>query len=329
MGFSSGLSVLSVDVSSGNVTSNKKVSGPAKEYYDHFAGESWRIVPWDAAGKRFVFADQDYSSMGPGGKITIYTIDVTTGSSTSAVVSGCTGYPLGMAWDAKQSLLVLGIHEGSKGRFCGVAPSTGEAKDLGSIDRGSDESHQDYYAGFISHAHDNAVMRVGYKQVISGVGPTTIHTELGSPKSTAWTAPVADSHSLPVSVNIHPSGGYVGLGPQSNGASLDVVSWDGPSGKTKLVASLGNAHIPQSLGMEFGYVADAVHGNTYAAVTVSLGSAIPIPGLLDRWQVSMVDLESGNVFSKPITPQPSVLGAETISLSGWGLTGTSPTAVVV
>merc|ERR1712023_562277 len=101
------------------------------------------------------------------------------------------------------------------------------------------------------------------------------------------------------------------------------VSWDGPSGKSKLVASLGNAHIPQSLGMKFGYVADAVQGNTYAAVTVNLGSPIPIPGVLDKWQISTVDLESGTVSSKPISPQPSVLGAETISLSGFGLTGTN------
>merc|ERR1719446_1552230 len=80
--------------------------------------------------------------------------------------------------------------------------------------------------------------------------------------------------------------------------------------------------------MKFGYGAGAGQGNTYAAVTVSLGSSIPIPGVLDKWQISTVDLKSGSVSSKPISPQPSVLGAETISLSGWGLAGGTPPAPV-
>ena len=58
---SNGLTALTIDVASGNVTSKADVTGPASDYYDLYYGESTRVWPFDASKARFVFADFDFS----------------------------------------------------------------------------------------------------------------------------------------------------------------------------------------------------------------------------------------------------------------------------
>merc|ERR1711865_176274 len=110
----------------------------------------------------------------------------------------------------------------------------------------------------------------------------------------------------------HPAGGFLSLAPRDTG-KLDVISWD-VNGTARLVAELGNANMPKSLGMTLGYVTDApVVDDTYAAMTVNLAGGI---GLGDKWTVST---GTGEVHEFALSPQPSVLGAESVSLAGFGL----------
>ena len=47
-----------------------------------------------------------------------------------------------------------------------------------------------------------------------------------------------------------------------------------------------------------------------------------LPGAFDKWSLSVFDLETETVtLEAPLSPQPSALGAETTSLSGFGLAG--------
>ena len=67
-------------------------------------------------------------------------------------------------------------------------------------------------------------------------------------------------------------------------------------------------------------MADAVKGSTHASMFV-----VPkgFEGAGDKWTVGLVDLSPAgsnrfNATQRPISPQPGALGAETVSLSGFG-----------
>ena len=71
-----------------------------------------------------------------------------------------------------------------------------------------------------------------------------------------------------------------------------------------------------------GYVGSAAVGSTYAAMTVATHPNPILPGAFDKWSLSVFDLETETVtLEAPLSPQPSALGAETTSLSGFGLAG--------
>ena len=115
--------------------------------------------------------------------------------------------------------------------------------------------------------------------------------------------------------------GFVSLAPKTSGFALDVIRWD-LNGSARLVASLGNAHHPQMIGGGvLGYVGESLSadGTTFGAMVVNPKANPVLPGLLDKWAVHTVDLGSGNVTAAPLTPQPSLLGAETTALAGFGL----------
>jgi hypothetical protein len=44
-----------------------------------------------------------------------------------------------------------------------------------------------------------------------------------------------------------------------------------------------------------------------------------VPGVLDKWVVSTLDLDSGKLTEAALSPQPSVEGADTSPLTGFGL----------
>lgn len=316
--FQGRLSAATIDASSGELLSHRDVTGPAGDWYNLYFGASTRILPWDPVSARFVFADTDYSS----GKVLVYTIDPTTGQSTSQPVSGVDSNPVGMAWDAELRALVLSTHTNGEANFFAVDPDAGTVRSLGRVQRGKDEySSESFYAAYMSHVHAGVAFRSGLKQVYAGDYEGLGITELpGSSDegSSAWQDPTkADGHGLPVSMQRHPAGGFLSLAARDDG-KLDIVSW-AANGTAQTLVQLGNASLPSTPGTgPLGYVADApVVGDTYATMTVTIA-----PGTLgvgDKWTLSMFSLSSGEVSEFAIDPQPSILGAETVSLSGFGL----------
>ena len=75
-----------------------------------------------------------------------------------------------------------------------------------------------------------------------------------------------------------------------------------------------------------GYVADAYDGGLYGAMTVQLRPSPLVPGARDRWAVATLDLETGRLVAAALQPQPSIEGAETTSLCGFGIL--APTAAL-
>jgi len=378
---SSELVTLTIDLASGQTTS-RAVTGPATDYYALYSGEDTRVLPFDPAARRFVFADLDFGSGVLTHPLVLYTIDAATGASTSREVRGCSGYsnyPVGQAWDvstasssAGGALLVASQTE-SRVHFCSIHPETAQGTPLGSVARGRDEADPNHYAAYISHAGSGLAYRIGYLQATNGTGggvgvtPYTSVAGTAAGHGTAGTtnylrsingsnsgvgvtfvggnaaddgssgkggtvwhpATASPSHGLPVSMVPHPSGGFLSLAPRSTGlrdrGRLDVLRWSldasggAPSAPT-LVAELANARHPP-LGLLgagiLGYVADTTDGRgLYAALTVSVRGVL---GVRDLWTVSRVDLASGGVTEAALNPQPTRLGSETSSLSGFGI----------
>jgi len=320
----SALSAATIDLSTGEVTSRTDVTGPASDWYALYFGESTRILPWDAEAARFVFADADLAT----GQLTVYTIDPRTGESTGTAVQGCSGMPVGMAWDADLRALVLTTQSETEAAFHALDAQTGEAKALGRVERGSDEDSEAFYAGYISHSHAGTTFRSGHQRVTladgEGVGITELPGTSDVAKSSWKGAAKADAHGLPISMQRHPAGGFLSLAPRDSG-KLDVVSWD-VNGTAQIVAELGNANMPASEGLTLGYVTDApVMDDTYAAMTVNLAGG---HGLGDKWTVSTVSLGTGAVQEFALNPQPSIFGAEAVSVTGFGLPKQSKSVVV-
>jgi len=280
-------------------------------------GAQTRILPWDEKSARFIFVDSDLSS----GAMILYLIDPSTGQSTSQAVSGCTGNPVGMAWDADLQALVVSTQTNDEAGFFAVNPKTGAARPLGRVKRGADESEESYYAAYMSHVYSGVAFRSGLKMVYAGdfegFGVTTL-PGTSDEGSSVWQDPTkADEHGLPDSMQRHPAGGFLSLAAREDG-HLDIVSWSG-NGTAQVLAELANAQYPQTPGTgPLGYVADApVVGDIYATMTVTIANGTM--GIGDKWTLSTLSLTGGQVSEFPLTPQPSVIGAETVSLSGFGL----------
>lgn len=315
--FKGSLSAATIDASTGQLLSRRDVTGPAGDWYQLYFSESTRVLPWDAKGVRFVFADAELDSE----KLTVYTVDPATGQSTGQVVSGCTGVPVGLVWDAELGALVVSTQTDAEASFFAVDPDTGAARPLGRVQRGADEGSESFYAAYLSHAHAGVAFRSGHQQVSvgggEGLGVTKLPGTSGVTSSFWRDAAKADAHGLPVSMQRHPAGGFVSLAPRSDG-KLDVVGW-AANGTAQVLAQLGNAQLPTSPGFgPLGYVADApVVDDVYATMTVSVAAGTL--GVLDKWTLSTVSLSIRAVSEFALSPQPCILGAEAVSLSGFGL----------
>jgi len=278
-------------------------------------GAQTRILPWDEKSARFLFVDADLSS----GAMTLYSVDPSTGQSTSQSVSGCTGKPVGMAWDADLQALVVSIQTDVEASFFAVNTESGAARPIGRVQRGADESGESYYAAYMSHVHSGVAFRSGlvYAGDYQGFGVTTL-PGTSDEGSSVWLEPTrADEHGLPDSIQRHPAGGFLSLAAREDG-KLDMVAWSS-NGTSTVLAELENAQYPQTPGTgPLGYVADApVVGDIYATMTVALANGTL--GIGDKWTLSTLSLSGGEVSEFALTPQPSVIGAETVSLSGFGL----------
>jgi len=311
----SGLSCYEIVPATGKVTAKRKVSGPAAKYLALFFGESTRLLPFDAESKKFIWADIDRVQ----DKLIVYTIDATTGISTASAVEGCgTEYPVGLSWDSVQSSLIISSQTADTAHFCSVKPGESTARDLGSVLRGSDENSASYYAAYHTFAHNGTVVRVGSKTVSVGGSPGIGTTTPGS--GTTWADQwVVPGHGPAASAVRHQDGFLLSLSPRKADGSLDIVKVD--QAKVEVVGNLTNAHHPSMPvgGGILGYVGDATHKSVYAALTVAKKSSPVLPTVKDRWQLHFLDTATGKVVDSTLQPQPSLLGAETVALSGFGL----------
>lgn len=338
-----GLACLTFDAGSGHVTARHPVSGPFAEYLKLYVGEGTRLFPWDPVSGRFYFADTLFNKSAPGSygdnPLVLYTLNPADGSTTASAVSGggCpAGFPMGMGWDAVHKSLVLTFQSASEVSFCSVDPVTATSTALGTLSRGAtEETSGAYYAAYLSHVHGGEAVRVGHKLVTTGkeagVGVVSLgdlrssaaHVEVQGP-TLSWSGLPLASHAIPSSVRKHPKSGYVSLAQRTGGSSdgkpgLDIIGWDVSGTSEKVLAALANAHSPRIpfLNTPLGYITDALDGTLYGAMTVALHPA-PL-GVMNKWSVSTLNLNTGALVEAELKPQPGLIGAGEVSLSGFGL----------
>ena len=338
-----GLMASTIDAGSGAVTATAKISGPAGDYFESYFGQAPRILPWDPKTRKFYIADVDAAASKNATAITLYAIDPSDGSSTSKAVSGCEGYPTGLAFDVAAARLVLAVQDASSVTFCTVDPSSGAARASPALARGADESDSSYYGAYVSHANAGVAVRVGHKLVSKGSDLGVGRVPLGHPLGSAgerdgnageysgagavlksdWSDLDLGSHDLPAATRAHPSGkGYLALAPRkgSNGKTLDMVAWGDTAGPARVIANLTNANVPGFAHAQLGYVTDALAGESlYGAMTVALHPFPILPGVRDKWTITILDLATAALTETPLNPQPSFEGANTVSLGGFGL----------
>lgn len=344
-----GLVAYSIDASSGKVTHHTGVHGPFADYIKLYYGEGTRLFPWDPKTARFYFADVDLSGGGVGNAsspVILYTIDPATGASTAAPLSGCSGYPVGLAWDAPKGKLVLATQTKATVTFHAVDVAAASAEALGAVSRGASEgASAAYYSAYVSHADSGVAYRVGHKVVTKG-GELGVGQVAFSSASEAEAAPAASwrdlewgTHELPATV--HSSGDeLIGLAPKKLALQVayDIVAFDKKpagtgdaaraDGGLRVLANLNNSHPPivPLLHEPLGYVGASVVGTRFGAMTVAKHPSAILPGVGDKWQLVTLDLAaaagagaSSVAREMPLAPQPSFEGAETVSLSGFGL----------
>eukprot|EP00756_Hemistasia_phaeocysticola_P001096 Hpha_TRINITY_DN10793_c0_g2::TRINITY_DN10793_c0_g2_i1::g.43525::m.43525 len=304
-----GLQALSIEILTGAV-SKVKVSGPVQTYYDQFYGGSLRILPWDAKGARFVWADQDIAQ---GAKtVTVYTVDPKTGVSTSKAVSGVLSYPVGFAWDAALGSLVVGTQTATEAELWKVDPDTGAAVSLGKVDRGADESSATYYAAYITASDNGVVYRVGNKAVTTAASPG-LEQFAASTKASTWsTIPLS---GVPASTTAVPGGGFASLAVGSSG-SFEAVSW-GVNGSAKVLGQFANAHAPSFAGGPLGYTASSTGNGLFGALACQQ-HVVPIVGVTCKWSVYTASLGGGAVTENPLSPG-FLMGGDSVGLAGFGM----------
>jgi hypothetical protein len=174
----------------------------------------------------------------------------------------------------------------------------------------------DKWSGYIS-AVDNlgtTLYRVGYGDVVEGQSPGVGITVIGgaaTAASTRWVSPVPQVAKLGfyVSANLMPDGQtFVSLAPSLFSGALSVVRWNLQN--ATVLAPLGNAHtVPL-----FGQLAESISadGTTYAALVVDDKRKF----WRDKWEVSVVNLSTGNATTHEMTPHMNA-GANSISAIGF------------
>lgn len=335
-----GMVAYTFDAGSGAVTAKAPITGPFDTYIQRYYGESPRLFPWDPSSRKFYYADVDAATSTNASKITLYAIDPTDGSSTAQDVTGCEGFPVGVAFDDSLGKLVVAMQTTTVAQFCAIDPATAHASVLGSVERGSSESASGaYYSAYISYAASATAVRVGHKLVSQGaelgVGITPLRkagSSVAAAAATEWHSIDLGSHDLPGAARAHPAAvgtdgdEYLSIAPRKSAGTdsgkLDIISWSVGGGPPTLLANLSNAHAPQvpMTHGTLGYIADALLGSeVYAAMTVAVHPNPILPGVADKWTVSVLDLKTRALVEAALHPQPSAEGAEVVSLAGFGL----------
>jgi len=324
-----GLVAYEFDATTGHVQAKRRLTGPFATYYERYYGEGTRLLPWDGVAKKFYFADVLINaSAGVDPPTTVYTIDPATGESTAATVVGCDGgFPFGMAWDAATKALLLATQTEASASFCAVDPTSGVGRPMGSVSRGTSEANSSsFYSAYLSHVQDGVAIRVGHRLVTTGtdLGKSSVRIRAGrATVPSSWESLDLGTYGLPSTVRTHPAGGFVSLAPRTGakGPKLDIIGWGNSSrvdGDVRVLARLANAGPPQApyIGT-LGYVADSIAGQVFGALTVAHHAGTL--GLRDKWTMSTLDLATGKLVEAPLSPQPSIEGAETVALAGFGL----------
>lgn len=324
-GLTLSLKTLVFDARTGKVTGGAPLGGPAAAWYAAYIGQGTRVFPFDESRRRFIIADANASSHAP---MSVYTVDAATGASTAKVVSGCAGYPAGLAWDDGAHRLIVGTQDDVTATFCSIDVDTGEGKRMGSLARGTSEANStNYYAAYITAVSGGGqkapgVVRVGHRLVSTGadLGLGSVGLSAGKASSRWQELKLGPAYGPPATARYF-GAGLVSLAPRTAAVgtdkpgAFDVVQWSA-DGSMRVLANLTNANKPSLVG----YVADALGGHVHASMTVAKHASPLLPGVLDNWAVSTLDLVSGALTQAPLSPQPSALGAETTTLSGFGVT---------
>ena len=315
---------LSIDMSTGDVTSRTSVSGFLEHNPD---GGSAREFLWDPTRRVFYYFDANFTAGGgarpqTGRPAYLVTVDPIRAEATTQVLNGAVDYPTGYAMGPGGTVLlateawntagtsVTGFH------FYSVDPATATAKPLSANDRGTGEAgNPEYYAGYhrSASADGTHVFRLGYELVTKQTGQGLGETRLdgGSGRATSnWTAsPAQQGHDFFMSidrvdaVSSSPlSESFVSLAPNREARSrdLDVVVWSTDGKQYDVVASLHDAHPPRSIGDELlGYMATAAKNQTFAALVAQYG----ITAELDVWALAVADLAGRNATVLTLKPR--------------------------
>jgi hypothetical protein len=330
----SGLKVLGVDMASGQISEQHLVTG----FEDDFGG-SVRDFQFDYDRQKFYYLDANFTAnLGvrptQGRDILLYTIDAATGSLTKATVEGAKDYPTGFSMSESGGMILMATEAFGGGggnstvtgfNFFSLDPEAAKATAVGSVQRGSGESDPGYYAGYhrASDATGSKAFRLGYERVIEQAGPGLGSVSISSGSASAsfdTTVQALADHDFYMSMDRYGSAGeFLSLAPstQSKTRDLDLVRWtaatatavaddanNGGSANATVVAKLGNAHPPRSIGGgDLGYMATFSHGDTFVALVEAQDATGGPFDKKDRWALAVVDVPSGQGGTMPLTPK--------------------------
>lgn len=333
------LNALTIDVATGAITNNVKLTGPAAAYDAATYGEQTRVFPYAHAANKFFWFDLVDATT----TITLYLVDPADGSSSAAPVrGGAAGNVIGMGYHAESGSAVLttGAKDGASFRFYSVDLATAVATPLGggggAVPRGADESDPSFYAGYVSAvgAEVTTTYRLGFEGVTQGTGPGLGVTDLAAaaPKNgtaaaaaanpTTWAAvPTASKHEFFYSLSRKQGGDtFLSLAPSDAlNHTLAVVEWTA-AGDARVVLDVPDAHPPEDKRTGIlGYVAADTVGSAYVGLVIKENPSV-LPGRKNQWEILGVDLDSATGGSAPIVGKGfDLLGAETVSVSGVGI----------
>eukprot|EP01060_Flectonema_neradi_P035135 TRINITY_DN6374_c0_g1_i1.p1 TRINITY_DN6374_c0_g1~~TRINITY_DN6374_c0_g1_i1.p1 ORF type:complete len:447 (+),score=95.18 TRINITY_DN6374_c0_g1_i1:70-1341(+) len=294
---------------SGHVTQRTPVTGPVKTWTDSLFGESTRVFPFDSKNKMFHFLDGSENT-----HPTLYSIPI-NGVSTARNLTTVTGYPLGFALHDETSNLVFSILKGDTFLFYQVNPITGITTQLGSINRGTNETDASYYAGYITGISQvpNAIYRLGYSKVSTQEGPGLGYATVSGSSSARWTEVNVPptSYFYYSATRIPQSDNFVSLAPTKSGDhSFEVVVW-GPSTSPTVAGVVADSHPPSFIDGNLGYIATSVVGTTFAGLVVHRDHQTE-----HLWGLVTMDIPNMKITYNEI--QPGVRSGTT-SLSGFGI----------
>ena len=325
------LNALTIDVATGAITKNVKLTGPAAAWDAKTYGEQTRVFPFAHAANKFFWFDVKAQPSSATTPIMLYLANPADGSSSAATVTGAQGNVIGMGYhvESGKAVLTTGAKDGSAFRFYSVDLTTAAATPLGvdgTVSRGTGESDPAFYSGYVSAVGEQitTAYRLGYEVVTQGTGPGLGVTDLSatSANATTWASvPTASKHEFFYSLSRKQGGAtFLSLAPSDAlNHTLAVVEWTA-AGDARVVLDVPDAHPPEDKRTGIlGYVAADTVASAWVGLVIKENPSV-LPGRKNQWEILGVDLDSATGGSMPIVGKGfDLLGAETISVSGVGI----------